>query len=142
MSPALNIDDAFTVDPFEYESSAVARFDIVVFQAPEEVKQRTKQSGDVRLVKRVVGLPGEKIQIKENQVFINGELLVEPYEILIDAKDPKRNFGPITIPRDEYFLMGDNRVGSEDSRWHYHPTIKKSDIHSKVIKVLPGYYKK
>jgi len=130
MSPALNPGDAFTANPFEYsDGSTVKRFDIVVFQAPEDVKKMFDLSGDVRYTMRVIGLPGEKLEIRDNRTYINGQLVNEPFETIFDEKDRKKNFPAITIPEEEYFLMGDNRPNSMDCRYFARPTISKKDIY-------------
>ena len=115
------------------------------------------QRGDVvqtsnGLNKRVIGLPGETILIYREQVYINGELLDEPYAYFDPDKwDPYRTIKNITLGEDEYFLMGDNRRNSTDSREYYSyfandernrtgrvGKITGSMIESKTIMVLFG----
>ena len=141
MAP-IDIDDACSVNPFEYSGHPIERFDIVVYEVPDEAKRLTNSSGDIRMIKRIIGLPGEKVEIRSNQVFINDELLTEPFEKIVDESDRKKDFGPIRVPENEYFLLGDNRPNSEDSRWYPHPTIRKENIFSKVTNIYKGYYKK
>ncbi|MBI4829326.1 MAG: signal peptidase I [Nitrospinae bacterium] len=91
--------------------SGVARSDIVVFDGPE---------GAQTLIKRVVGLPGETIRIENNTVYIDGVPLAEPYAVFERNPynpHPLQNFGPYLIPDDGYFVMGDNRNNSGDSRF-------------------------
>ena len=91
--------------------------DIVVFRYPEDPK--------TDFVKRVVGLPGETVTIREKRVFIDGRELAEPYVLFLTgetyhANHPyanRDNFGPLKIPPREYFMMGDNRDRSHDSRF-------------------------
>jgi signal peptidase I len=142
MAPTLTVNDACIVNPFAYSNRAAERFDIVVFQAPDDVKSRTGQRGDILFIKRVIGLPGEKVEIRNNDVYINGLKLEEPFQVVKDDKDRKKDFGPITVPSEEYFLLGDNRPYSEDSRHYQHPTIRKDDIYSKVTEIKSGYYSK
>jgi signal peptidase I len=82
------------------------RGDIVILEDPRD------PSGD-RLVKRVIGLPGEKLEIVNGVVYINGHKLDEPYIKQV----PTGNTPPIVLPADEYFVMGDNRNNSDDSRF-------------------------
>ncbi|MDF2927657.1 MAG: signal peptidase [Paenibacillaceae bacterium] len=90
---------------FIYRFEQPARGDIVIINGPES---------DRRLVKRIIGLPGETLDIREGAVWINGERLDEPYvqgmTTLCGAKLP------VTVAEDEYFVLGDNRAHSQDSR--------------------------
>jgi signal peptidase I len=95
--------------------------DIIVFEFPEDP---TKD-----FIKRVIGRPGDTIEIRDKQVIRNGQPLTEPYTRHTDNRIiPKRdNFGPVTVPEGKYFVMGDNRDESYDSRfWGYvdRPVIK------------------
>ncbi len=87
------------------------RGEIIVFKYPQD---ETKD-----FIKRVIGLPGETIEIKNKVVYINGAPLDEPYVRHTKANTlPVRdNFGPYTVPEGRYFMLGDNREGSHDSRW-------------------------
>ncbi len=67
-------------------------------------------------IKRVIGLPGEVLEIREGKVYINGKSLNEPYAYHSVADLSLNHYGPLTVPSDSYFMMGDNREGSEDSR--------------------------
>lgn len=140
MQPTITSNDLIVANPFAYSSEDVKRFDIVIFKAPDEVSKRFGDKGS-RLVQRVIALPNETIEIRNNQVFIDGVLLDEPFERILDEKDFKKDFKRIVIPQDEYFLIGDNRPNSEDSRYYSHPTINKKDIYSKVIDIKKGFYK-
>ena len=80
------------------------------------------------IVKRVIGKPGDHIVIKNGQVFINNNLLIEPY---IKSPDSTNGNIDITLNDDEYYVLGDNRKRSTDSR--FFGAIKKSDIESKVL---------
>ena len=100
----------------------IRRGDIVVFKYPEEPERD--------FIKRVIGLPGETLELKNKRVYINGTLLDEPYvQYLIppDAEgsedfDVRVRYGPVTVPEGHYFMMGDNRDNSQDSRyWGFLP---------------------
>ena len=80
----------------------IDRFDIVVVKLDGE---------DSNLIKRIIGLPGETVEISENQIYIDGELLDDPYGYGITY-----NIDPVTLGDDEYFILGDNRIISLDSR--------------------------
>ena len=99
---------------------SVVRGDVLVFKYPEEPTRD--------FIKRVVGLPGETLELKGTQVYINGQPLSEPYALyqrlpdMLLPGDVRRAYGPVTIPEGHYFMMGDNRDDSQDSRyWGYLP---------------------
>jgi len=108
-----------------YRTGDPERGDIIVFKFPED------ESKD--FIKRVIGLPGETIEIKKKVVYIDGTPLDEPYVMHTKAEmNPIRdNFGPYTVPEDEFFMMGDNREGSYDSRW-WGP-VKRQKIVGKAL---------
>jgi signal peptidase I len=89
------------------------RQQVVIFRAP--------LAGSPDYVKRVIGLPGDKLEIRHGVVWVNGAPLAEPY--LVVSPNPHENFGPVTVPPASYFVMGDNRENSYDSRyWGFVPT--------------------
>ncbi len=140
MKPTIDVDDMCVANPVAYSFGEVERFDIVIFSPNEE--QRTRfNDNNLRYAMRIVGLPNEKIEIKENKIYINGKLLNEPFEQIVDEKDIKKNFPELVITNDEYFLLGDNRPNSEDSRYWKRPTIPKSSIHSKIVDIKKNFYK-
>jgi signal peptidase I len=114
MAPALVSGDHIMTDKTAYRSRSPERFDVVVFEYPED-PQKT-------FVKRVLGLPGETIEVRNKKVWINGSPLQEPYvhsAARTDGleKSPGDSFGPVHIPERNYFLLGDNRALSYDSRF-------------------------
>ena len=122
--------DNLLVDKLSYRFHDPERFDIVVF--PYRYDKHTYY------IKRVIGLPGETVQIDEDgNIFINGEKLEEYYgrEVI---KNPERAIEPILLSDDEYFVLGDNRNNSRDSRWEDVGNIKKSELTGKVfIRIYP-----
>ncbi len=127
MSPALKVGDICKASYYKDES--IQRFDIVVFKMPEEVKKISGEEGDIKIISRIIGLPGENIEIKEGKTYINGKLLNESFE---KTEDAEKNVSTIKIPQDEYFLLGDNRPRSLDSRYWKKPTINRVDISGKI----------
>jgi len=105
MEPALLINDRIIVTRFSYWLQEPQRGDVVVFKYPLETKKD--------YVKRLIGLPGEKIQVIDNKLYINDKLIEEPY---LPQGIKTSDFGPIEVPQDRYFMMGDNRNNSSDSR--------------------------
>ena len=107
MENTLHDGDNLIVEKLSYRFRDPKRFDIIVFPYRYEK--------DVFYIKRIIGLPGETVQIKDGYIYIDGELLEENFgkEVI---KDPGMAYTPITLGDDEYFVMGDNRNHSADSR--------------------------
>ena len=139
MVPTLEINQRVLVDRVSFRFSDPDRFDIVVFKPPQGAdintcgvqvpdnqpcRKETPEKSDTNFIKRVVGLPGDKLSVRGGRVYINGELEDD------DAARPSNTCAtcnlekPITIPPDHYFMMGDNRGESADSR-EWGPVPKK-----------------
>ena len=112
MLPTLQIGDHILVNKFIYDFEPIRRGDIIVFKFPQD------ETRD--FVKRVVGLPGETLEIRGRQVLINGVSLREPYAVYSDGPFAqvleREQLGPLVIPPGKLFMMGDNRDHSMDSR--------------------------
>jgi signal peptidase I len=101
----------------------IHRGDVVVFKYPEDPERD--------FIKRVIGLPGETLEVRQKKVYINGTPLDEPYVHFLQpagaygefaAFDVREQYGPVTVPDGHYFVMGDNRDNSQDSRyWGFLP---------------------
>ncbi len=104
MEPTLLPHDRVLVNKFLYRFRPPQRGDVIVLRYPLN-QQRN-------YIKRIIGLSGETLQLKEGKLYINARLMREPY--LNEA--PQGNYGPFTVPADSVFVMGDNRNNSEDSR--------------------------
>jgi signal peptidase I len=140
MKPTLLVGDFILVNKLVYRFSEPQRGDIVVFKYPIDP--------NIDFIKRIIALPGEEVEVRNNQVFINGKPLplievgrgeengvrkVIYEEVLPEGKKhkvqfyedfpfSKRDFGPVVVPPNHYFVMGDNRDNSEDSRyWGFVP---------------------
>jgi signal peptidase I len=106
MVPTPKVQDRVLVNKFIYRFTEPERGDMVVFQSVE--------GGGEELIKRVVGLPGDEIAVRGGTLFVNGEPQTEPY---VNKRFPDRStFAPTTVPEGHYFMMGDNRANSHDSR--------------------------
>lgn len=110
MVPTLEVRDRLLVAKVPYWVRGPQRGEILVFKAPPNADQ----DGIARdYIKRTIGLPGERLEIREGRVWINGKPLDEPY-----IQEPADHaFGPIIVPDGHYFMMGDNRNASADSRY-------------------------
>ncbi|HJA71464.1 MAG TPA: signal peptidase I [Candidatus Lachnoclostridium stercoravium] len=127
MSPYMENEDVVLMNRLSYELSSPDRFDVVVFR---------REDGRVN-VKRVIGLPGETVQIYGGYVFIDGERL-KADNGLDEVSLAGLAETPVTLGEDEYFLLGDNRDSSEDSRFINVGNVKKDQILGKVwIRILP-----
>ncbi len=105
MEPTLKPGDRIIVNKITYRFSTPERGDIMVFKYPRDPERD--------FIKRVVGLPGENIEIKDSIVYINKKQAPQPF---LAPGISFANFGPVKIPEGNYFMMGDNRNNSEDSR--------------------------
>lgn len=116
MLPTLEIGDRLLVEKISLRLGHIERGDILVFRAPAASRLNKV------LVKRVIGLPGEKIEIKDGHVYVDGQLLPEHYV----AETATFDFKSYVVPKDSYFVMGDNRNNSYDSR--FWGAVPKTDI--------------
>ena len=143
MKPSILPGDHFFLDKLGFEanypsmlkpylpSRTVSRREIVAFWSPAD--------RNTRLVKRVIGLPGETVEIRNKEVFIDDVRLNEPYKVHTDPTiiDQRDNFGPVTVPPDSYFMMGDNRENSNDSRfWGF---ARKDDLIGRPLFIYWSY---
>lgn len=122
MEPTLSDEDNLIVDKITYRFSDPERFDIIVF--PFKYKEKTYY------IKRIIGLPGETVQIdQQGNIYIDGEILNENYgKEVIQPDHIGLASQPITLGDDEYFVLGDNRNNSKDSRVSQVGNIKRDDI--------------
>lgn len=119
MYPTMHVNDFLIIKAFDNEYQ---RGDIVAFKLPENEKET--------YLKRIIGLPGETVEVKEGYVYINGKPLKEDYIY----EKPAYTYPKTVIPSDSYFVLGDNRNNSYDSsQWG---VVKKENIRGKAILVL------
>jgi signal peptidase I len=119
----------------------IKRGDVIVFKYPEEP--------DRDYIKRVIGLPGETVELKAKKIYINGTPLDEPYVHFLEPPstetdihevtsiDVRERYGPVTVPPNQYFVMGDNRDNSQDSR--YWGFLQRDYIKGKALLIYWSY---
>ena len=124
MEPGLKLYDRLVVNKFIYHFKEPRRMDVIVFKYPKDTSKD--------FIKRIVGLPGEKLMVRNGVIHINGQPIEENHPMNKDLSD----FGPVEIPADSYFAMGDNRPYSADSRiWGFVP--RKNIYGPAFIKIWP-----
>jgi signal peptidase I len=118
MEPTLLINDRLIIEKISYHLHDPKRGDIVVFNPTKALQERNFKDA---FIKRVIGLPGDTIQVKNGIVYVNGGALSENYI----AQKPEYNYGPVTVPPGQYLVLGDNRNNSYDSHyWGFVPKDK------------------
>ena len=130
MMNTLNDGENLLVEKVSYRFSDPGRFDVIVFYP------HGRDSADY-YIKRIIGLPGETVQIKGKDIYIDGEKLEENF-----GKDPITEPGmaedPIKLGEDEFFVLGDNRTVSEDSRYEEVGPVKRENIEGRaVLRIYP-----
>lgn len=120
MEPTFSTADNLIVDKLSYRFHDPERYDIIVFPLLQEE--------ETFLIKRIIGLPGETVQIdEEGNIYVDGEVIEESYgrEVIVN---PGRAYEPVELGEDEYFVLGDNRNNSVDGRDPSVGNIKREDI--------------
>lgn len=123
MEPTLLPGDRVLVSKLSYRFGSPAPGNIVVFVAP-----KLEEPVEADFIKRIVGVPGTKVQEVDGEMIINGKRKNEPY---VRPDNPMADYGPITVPPGKVFVMGDNRANSKDSR--YFGPINKSSLVGKAF---------
>ena len=106
MAPLLSDQERIFINKFVYRFEPIQQRDVVVFWYPLD---RSKS-----FIKRVIALPGESVEIRQGIVYVNGHAIQEPY--VPPQYEDLSDFGPLRVPKDSYFVMGDHRISSNDSR--------------------------
>src|ERR1700737_581580 len=106
MAPLLSDQERIFINKFVYRFEPIQRGDVVVFWYPLDHSKS--------FIKRVVGLPGETVEIRQGTVYVNGKIVPEPY--VPPQYEDLSDFGLVRVPKDSYFVMGDHRLSSNDSR--------------------------
>ncbi len=133
MVPTLEIGDHILVNKLSYglrlpfvveavvEFKLPQRGDVVVFTQPDDPDTPEIDEADINIIKRVVGLPGDTVQVKGTKLYLNNKIYDEPYTQWVLGG--KREFGPVTVPPGKILLLGDNRDQSRDARYWNDPFL-------------------
>lgn len=129
MLPTLQINDRLIVDKLSYRFQSPQRGDIVVFMPPDPASLCTGQPPPLKdaYIKRVIGLPGDQVEVRDGKVYINAKSLQESYL----QELPHYPYGPVTVPTNSYLVLGDNRNASCDS--HYWGFVPRENIIGRAI---------
>ncbi|MDJ0590308.1 MAG: signal peptidase I [Pleurocapsa sp. MO_226.B13] len=115
MLPTLAIDDRLIVEKISYRFRKPERGDVIVFSPTDALREQNYKEA---FIKRVIGLPGDVVEVKDGDVYINDQQLSENYIL----NEPNYQYGPIEVPEGEYLVLGDNRNNSYDSHyWGFVP---------------------
>src|SRR5438132_1266304 len=106
MAPLLSDQERIFINKFVYRFEPIQRGDVVVFWYPLDHSKS--------FIKRVVGLPGETVEIRQGVLYVNGKVIPEPY--VPPQYEDNSDFAPLPVPKDHFFVLGDHRISSNDSR--------------------------
>jgi signal peptidase I len=123
MLPTLAIDDRLIVEKVSYRFSQPERGDVVVFSPTDALKEQNYKEA---FIKRIIGLPGDVVQVKDGEVYVNNQKLTEKYIL----NPPNYQYGPMKIPQGQYLVLGDNRNNSYDS--HYWGFVPRENLIGKA----------
>ena len=131
MDPTLKNNDQLIIDKLSYRFSDPKRFDIVVFPNGK------KDAAEKYYIKRIIGLPGEMVKIENGNIYIDGSMLDDPYAYGVYTKAEEWST-PRSLGEDEYFVLGDNRAISLDSRYAEVGPVKGDIIVGKaILRIFP-----
>ena len=127
MENTINCGDRLFGNRLAYKTKDVKRKDVIIFKYPDDP--------NINYIKRVIGLPGEEVNIVDGTVYVDGKIIEEDYL----KEDFNGSFGPYKVPKDSYFVMGDNRNNSNDARFWENTYVHKDAIIAKaVVRYFPG----
>lgn len=123
MEDTIMMNDRIFGNRLSYHSEDPKRFDIVIFRYPDDPS--------TLFIKRIIGMPGETLEIRGGKVYVDGS--AEPLDDSFCREEPLGDYGPFTVPEGCYFMMGDNRNNSNDSRFWHNKYVAKDAILGKAV---------
>lgn len=124
MLPTLQVNDRLIIEKISYHFNNPKHGDVVVFNPTDALKAKGFKDA---FIKRIIGLPGDVVEVKNEKVYVNGKEIKEDY--IKDA--PKYNYGPTKVPDDKYLVLGDNRNNSYDS--HYWGFVPRENLIGRAV---------
>jgi signal peptidase I len=120
------------LDTMIWQYDQPGRGDVVVFTRPDEVDTDEDES-EINIIKRVVGIPGDVVEVRGSSLYLNGQVQEETYARWLENGIPEGDFGPERVPAGTVLLMGDNRDHSRDSRFWSYPFLDQSRIKGRAF---------
>ena len=130
MLPTLEVNDRLLANTTSYQNSSPQRGDVILFKATDNIVNTIPTYINTVFIKRVIALPGETVEVRDGQVYIDEQPLDEPYIY----ESPNYEFEAFEVPADEFFVLGDNRNNSFDS--HLWGTVPRDHIQGKAIRIF------
>jgi signal peptidase I len=131
MQPTLQVHDRILTDRSSYQTQDPQRGDVVIFLPPDSLMQMVHGAIPINaktvFVKRIIGLPGEVVEVKQGKVYVNQQPIAETYLL----ESPNYVWGPVKVPADSFVVLGDNRNNAFDS--HYWGVVPRSYLLGKVF---------
>lgn len=133
MKPTLDVSDLIIVNGFAYMKDEPRRGDIIIFKSPETAFRNKI------LIKRVIGIPGDDLMFIDGDIYLNGELLYETYLYSENptTKVKTNSLKDFEVPEKCYFVLGDNRANSFDSRFWENPFVSRTAIKGRMLTHIP-----
>lgn len=122
-----------------FEFAPPKRGDVVVFTRPDD-PNTSEDETETNIIKRVIGIPGDSVEVRGTTAYVNGQALIEPYAQWSSGGILEGNFGPTIVPPDSVLLLGDNRDHSKDSRFWDYPFLPIKNIKGRAFMIYWSWW--